>query len=553
MSSKYKLECISLTAENFSRRLTVHVDSEKDDELSFSFSLPLVNFEKVEIVVGVEDIHRYPKEHSFSIRLKSPLRSRIDEELLSYYLSRMETKGETITEVVKSVETMLTGHTRYGGSTLPIPDEKTTVVAVLGSSMLLEDDWLASDYCLLHGALGGTARKEIWLACEELPEYSKKILPLVHDSHVAFDDTVKAFTTFIDQTDLARSFLDRLEDASLNAASGDKILVVIVAHEQQESEFLEIGNSFVSRDAVELAFAGTADGVEITIVVTSCFSGIWAVPFDNPKSSALAGSTKEAPYYALAASGYCRGGRFTQTVVDGFSKLRDRVASSDDSESWTYLFASPLERIIPIEDFISKTPHSILAEYFQSYVKRVIKSAHRVQWLAAVVSCAPEMYTIEDLRSEVLGGRDELSTLFRIVSLLELPREATFSCIPLAVGTFTSRRRTAGIKLGPWAAAAQVHYEVLAGRCPGPETLVGNIPISRYADLVKGECSPRESAKSWFGEFSCEIGVTMKPRGLSRCLARCIVKTCQGLLTGIGKNRFGNLQNPKLIASISPH
>ncbi|TDL24952.1 hypothetical protein BD410DRAFT_851601 [Rickenella mellea] len=473
-------------AEELGPRLTlcaVHIDPEKDEEFTFTFSLPPINSEKIEFVVGVE-------KHSFSFRLKSPPSSRIAEDLLGY-LSRTETKGKTITEFIKSTESLLTIHARYGAKTLPIPDEKTTVVAVLGSSMLSEDDWLASDCCHLHGALGGTAKKEVWLASETLPEYSKKYLPLLPGSHVVFDDTVKAFTTFVRRNDLGRSFLDYLEDASVNTASGDNILVVILAHEHEESGDLEIGNSFVSRDAVELAFAGTEDGVEITIVVTSCFSGIWAVPFENPKSTVLAATTRETPSYAFAASGYCRGGPITQAVAEGFSKLvRNGVDSSDDSESWTYLFASSVDRTISIEDFCSKIPHSKHGEYFEPYANRVIDSAKRLQWLPA------KMTPIEVVASEeVLGGRHALSSLFRVVSLLELPKEANFSCIPLAVGEFTSHRRTAGIKLGPWAARAQVLYEVRAGRSPGPDNRADNIPISRHAAPVAKGILPEEKCK----------------------------------------------------------
>ena len=52
-------------------------------------------------------------------------------------------------------------------------------------------------------------------------------------------------------------------------------MVVIVSHGDGKG-LLTIGERIVSREEIEGCFAGAPQGVQVTIALTGCFTGLWA-------------------------------------------------------------------------------------------------------------------------------------------------------------------------------------------------------------------------------------------------------------------------------------
>jgi hypothetical protein len=157
------------------------------------------------------------------------------------------------------------------------------------------DDWLVSDFCLFHKVLGGTAK---WLTCASLLDVVKTHGPIIHGSPfckprcIVFDDTSKDFTTHVTPISIANSFLTSLQKADEHAVLGDHILVIIVTHGCKDTGDITIGNKFISQDTLEMSFVGIDNSVKITIVTTTCYSGIWAVPFAKLRATIMAATTE---------------------------------------------------------------------------------------------------------------------------------------------------------------------------------------------------------------------------------------------------------------------
>jgi hypothetical protein len=404
-------------------------------------------------------------------------------------LTLFNPRSQSIKKTLKSVGSRLAMHARYSTDSFEVPDDKTILVAVLGSYDLTSDDWLASDFCLFHQALGGTAKQETWFTCASLLDVVKAHGPIIHGSpyrkprRIVFDDTSKDFTTCVTPISITSSFLASLQTAAEHAVSGDHILVIIVAHGCKDTGDIAVGNEFISRDTLEMSFAGIDNGVEITIVTTACYSGIWAVPFANSRATIMAATTGKHQSFSFSASdsGFARGGFFAEAIVDATSGLlqaRSHTLESIETPS----LGSVLMKAVSVRDLASKTASSSYG-LFNSYAKRVIASVKQRQHnIPATISYSPE--TGSKQAAEVLGGNGELSTLFRIAAVLELPKEANFSSIACSVGKVTTQQKTAGVFEDPWAARARLLYEQLASRSPGHDGSAGNIQITRYASRV---------------------------------------------------------------------
>jgi hypothetical protein len=435
------------------------------------------------------DINKYPHHHSFEFSLRSPPPHSDEDKDLLKCLTPFNPRSQSIKETLKSVASRLAMHARYSTDSFEVPDDKTILVAVLGSSDLTSDDWMVSDFCLFHKALGGTAKQETWLTCASLLDVVKAHGPIIHGSpyrkprRIVFDDTSKDFTTPATPIGIANSFLTSLQTAAEHAVPGDRILVIIVAHGSKGTGDITIGNEFISRDTLEMSFAGINNGVEITIVTTACYSGIWAVPFANPRATIMAVTTGKNPSFAFSASdsGFARGGFFAEAIVDETSGLLQ--ARSHELESIeTPSLGSILTKAVSVRDLTSKTVSSSYG-LFGPYAERVVASVKQRQHnLPATISYSPETGSTQT--AEVLGGNGELSTLFRIAAVLELPKEANFSSIACSVGKVTTQQKTAGVCEDPWPARARLLYKQFALRSPGLDGRVGNIQITRYASRV---------------------------------------------------------------------
>ena len=246
LSSEWlKLDCV----RNGTHFFPVHPDPNWEDGLTFDFFRSPLSSEKVEFDLVVDgkhpcwticnllanlipshaDIRKYPHHHSYEISLRSPPPHLDEDKDLLKCLMAFNPKSQSIKETLKSVASHLALHTRYSTDFFEVPDDKTMLIAVLGSSDLTSDDWLGSDFCLFHKALGGTAKQETWLTCASLLDVVKAHGPIIHGSPyhkpwcIVFDDTSKDFTTPVTPISIANSFLTSLQTAAEHTVTGDRI------------------------------------------------------------------------------------------------------------------------------------------------------------------------------------------------------------------------------------------------------------------------------------------------------------------------------------------
>jgi hypothetical protein len=418
------------------------------------------------------------------------------------------TTSMTVQEALDAVAPVLALSLRF--HTFKVPSNKTYVVSVLGSANFVDDDWFLADYCLLHKALGGTAKQEVWLTCSDICGFVKKYGPVRHGCpyhkprRVVHDDSSDTFTQFVDPSRLADKFIKCLQSTAHEAISGEQILVIMIGHGSYLGD-VELGSSFVSRDMVELALAGMREGVEVTIVTTACYSGLWAIPFENGQATVLsAGGGPNVSYsFPTSESGCNWGGFFAEVVVDELSSVAQGLRISSGPDLPVPTFGSMITQTISIPDINSGATDNIA---FKPYVAQVITRLRNQRTTPAAVSFSGRSEVGQTV--EVLGGSGNLSTLLRVGAVLDLPREAEFSSGGLAASNLFPQHKTARVNENIHAAHARILLEEWSGRTPGSSQMSRNTSISKLAKRLERGILDDEGCKllgqRLLGRFRCD-------------------------------------------------
>jgi hypothetical protein len=139
-----------------------------------------------------------------------------------------------------------------------------------------------------------------------------------------FSEKSDDFTTRVEPEVLTQTFLQHIRDAASNAREGERIFILVLTHGDEDG-MVEIGEQLVSREEVEGCFARAPRGVKVTILLTSCLTSLWAVPFTNPspiKSTVILSATNSLhPSFTFPASDsqWNRGSMFAEAVSDMFA------------------------------------------------------------------------------------------------------------------------------------------------------------------------------------------------------------------------------------------
>jgi hypothetical protein len=359
-----------------------------------------------------------------------------------------------LTDLLIEIGHNLLLRTRYGGNEVFLSDGRTHVVAVLGTPDALDDDWFCSDFCLLHKVFGGTAKTEAYLTCVNLKEFVMEHGPLKHGHpnkaprKIVFDKGSEEFYVQHDPSILGDAFLEAVRTTSANAMPGERILVIIVAHGQRYTGDIYLGlNSekskrrTVSRLEVEASLAYAPNGVQITIISTACFSGLWILPLQNPlqEASILAATTDEAPSFSSPLSndsGFMRGGFFSDAISQEFTGLavqRSVLGTGYQEPLYERSAVPQLQRAISVGDLGAS---SQLLEpptgQFPAFCRRLQGR------FANHPLVRPPQFSFSDHdrklpAAAVLGGNNELTTLFRAEGVLSLKPEDPFVVVGLGV------------------------------------------------------------------------------------------------------------------------
>ncbi|RPB18644.1 hypothetical protein L211DRAFT_901702 [Terfezia boudieri ATCC MYA-4762] len=214
-----------------------------------------------------------------------------------------------ISRFLRYLGNTLCEHFRFGGHLFYTPTSSTRLIAVLGVPDPEGNDWLILDFCLLHKILGGVAAEETWLGSSDVDLHqfiTKTGKEILHgygraNRRVVFSKDEPDFMTHTAPHQLKQDFLDTIKNIAMKAEENERIMVIIVAHGSRSGE-VGIGcvgegpteEEVVTRDEVEAVLAPAADGVQVTILSTACFSGLWAVPFEALKTQPTVLAATEA-------------------------------------------------------------------------------------------------------------------------------------------------------------------------------------------------------------------------------------------------------------------
>jgi len=375
-------------------------------------------------------------------------------------LEAMDTAGVPLAKIIATAGNLLLQRTRFGSGQVFIPDDKTHLITVFGSVDPHDDDWFASDWALLKFALGGMALTENHLACVDLAKFVKEHGPLLHgrsgtQRHVVFDGESEVFYRLCDPNHLADDFLSTVRDICIAAKPGERIVLVIVAHGDFAEGDVYIGwdkdgkqHRQVPRWKLESCLACATAYVDITIIVTSCYSGFWALPFPRLKQppTVMAATTSDykSMSFPVSPSGFFRGGYFPDALVTEMKGLVVENTAPTPKRFPLRGSGTVLQRALSVGD-IGESSMVVPGAYsrFHAFCARLAKrfENHHI--------CRKPQFLVgpgdQNLpAAAVLGGCDEMSTLLRVEGIHTLLPDDNFSCVALGVENITKSGGAAG-------------------------------------------------------------------------------------------------------------
>jgi hypothetical protein len=348
-------------------------------------------------------------------------------------------KSVRLQEVIIRIGERLVQHARFCGQEFFIPNNSTHVVAVLGSTDPVSDDWFLSDFCLLHKTLGTTAKLEHWLTCVDMHDAVRTLgRPIRHgpmsNLKTVFSSDSARFYETVEPKALADTFLHHIQDVASSVIEGDRLVIIIVAHGSNDGEVGigkdDLGSDIcITREDIEERLAFAANDMKTTIITTACYSGLWLLPLSTRFNNTLAAADQYAPSPSLlpSPSYHCNGGEFVHTLTEDFTKLaihRDSAIHSVNNEP-TFTVSDPTLQVIcqavSIGDIVTghtidMPPSGSIGMWAKTLQDKFLQITSDPTYLPAFHFDNPDLPA-----SIVLGGNEELSTLIRAEAVLTLP------------------------------------------------------------------------------------------------------------------------------------
>ncbi|KAJ7045015.1 hypothetical protein C8F04DRAFT_1174007 [Mycena alexandri] len=365
------------------------------------------------------------------------------------HTARLADDEKPVTRILEDISACIAN---TNPSVIPVTDEKTHIVGVLGPSDLADDDneWMAADFALLHHAFGGVAASECWLTTQNLHTHVENrgdLLhgPVKHPRRVVLNKDTPPFYTIV--TNVYEAFDEALRNAVKTATNGERLIVIMCAHGEQNGGAVRLGKLKFTRERMQGILCQAA--VPTTVLTTACYSGLWAIPYRKHASSdselvtTLAATTNHNPSSSIPASpsDRFRGGGFIEaltTMFENFAQPRPVVAefAEDCSHSLpTVCRAGTVEKFIDLSTFDTTTAAEATSAKFKDFARTVMSQ------LTAQPS--PSLYVAPSDKDSsvatIMGLREEVALLYRLAALRELPRQADYSAVPLGVEQMQGR------------------------------------------------------------------------------------------------------------------
>ncbi|KAJ7651522.1 hypothetical protein DFH06DRAFT_1207248 [Mycena polygramma] len=373
-------------------------------------------------------------------------------------VTRIHTAG--LADQEQSLSPILAALTTFLGKSepqvIPVPDQKTHIVGVLGPADLTdeENEWIACDYALLYHTLGGCAATEKWLTPVSLHSHVRERGNLLHGAgtqarRVVLDESSPMFYSVV--TDVHRAFDSALREVVASATELERIMIIVCAHGERATGSVSLGGSRFSVTRMKGILCQSK--APATILTTACFSGLWALPYPNPRSgldlvTTFASTTGSLPSYSfpVSASDRIRGGKFASTVVSTIETFATPIDAGDDAPRTLppTCLAGMVVKVIDTMTFTSTTAARAARVEFSDFAQTVQDKMTQAQ------HPNPSLFVpTPDHQSQtnsMLGLQDEVALLYRLVALKELPVIANYTTLPLAVQQVTPRVLTGSVE-----------------------------------------------------------------------------------------------------------
>ena len=247
-------------------------------------------------------------------------------------------------------------------ATIPDVNERTRLLAILGNTdpdPFDGDGWMYSDFCLLNQLLRDQGAEQVWLHATDFDAAVHKFGPILHGQPHRKRKTVYSLGMTLGHlrhcsiTQLKRTFLEELARMGADSVPGDRILIILVGHGNQQPFGLCISDVqdgdpefeshyLLTRSDVDGILGRLNPMISQCIISNSCFSGAWLCSSGNRSSMVAVSDEGTSGSFDQSASGGCRGGYFTAALAD---TLRAHQASEESYLSHTENIMTSLDSL----------------------------------------------------------------------------------------------------------------------------------------------------------------------------------------------------------------
>jgi len=448
-------------------------------------------------------------------------------------IQSLEPEGLEISVVLRHLGEALCEHFRFDAHLFYTPNSCTRLIAVLGVPDAVSNDWLISDFCLLHKILGGVASEETWLGSSHIDLHQlvtstgKGILHGYGGANrrVVFSKDEPNFMTHAVPHQLKQRFLDAITGIAAKADDGERIMIIIVGHGNSSGE-VGIGtvseslsdDEVLTREEVEAVLAPAKDGVEVTILTTACYSGLWAVPFEalhtQPTVLAATEATEMNWSFPKSGSGRNRGSFHVAAVSNQFETLANKRVQPNRTLGTAACISSenirplPLIRAISLGDLTrTAVPLAGQSGSIASFCARLRHSVTKWPVRHGTNKAKPSTYLAQGKgrksAAEVLGMDDPQALLWKVEGIKSLATEDKFTTIALGVSTLRRQRQgqaaaslREGFKKFSWLESSEAIYQQMSGTLQSgcPEDMPICAPRHR---LMIGTITDEDAERYW--------------------------------------------------------
>lgn len=223
----------------------------------------------------------------------------------------------------------------------PVPSitPNTHIIALLGPDNAdpIKDGCFSADFCLLNQLFAGLGKSQRWYTSVNLASAIEEHGPILHGNPrrsrrvVCSDATQLHGLCQLPEDSLEHGWLSAITSVCQSIDADEHLLLIFLGHgSDKDDEFrFQIGDAGVHRQEVvqvikaSRASSGGADEPKVTFLMTSCFSGGWAMDTMEGMNRTLIAAAHHDEFSnstSRSASGSFRGGIFVEALANELAR-----------------------------------------------------------------------------------------------------------------------------------------------------------------------------------------------------------------------------------------